>query len=60
MTRIAIGNEYDGSAYSGWQQQQHARSVQGELQRALGSVADHLIHHAPAPVLLVRSRAGGS
>jgi len=26
----------------------------------LGSVADHLVHHAPAPVLLVRSRAGGS
>lgn len=41
MTRIAIGIEYDGSAYSGWQQQAHARSVQGELQRALGRVADH-------------------
>jgi tRNA pseudouridine38-40 synthase len=44
MTRIAIGIEYDGSAYSGWQQQDRARSVQGELQRALGSVADHEVY----------------
>lgn len=26
----------------------------------LGSVADHLVHHAPAPVLLVRARGAGS
>jgi len=44
MTRIAIGVEYDGSAYSGWQQQSHARSVQGELQKALGRVADRDVH----------------
>jgi len=41
MARIAIGVEYDGSAYSGWQVQQHAPSVQGELERALSRVADH-------------------
>jgi tRNA pseudouridine38-40 synthase len=41
MARIAIGIEYDGSAYCGWQQQPHARSVQGELERALTIVADH-------------------
>ena len=41
MARIALGIEYDGGAYSGWQQQSHARSVQGELQVALGSVAAH-------------------
>jgi tRNA pseudouridine38-40 synthase len=41
MARIAIGVEYDGSAYAGWQQQSHARSVQAELERALGRVADH-------------------
>ena len=41
MARIAIGIEYDGSAYYGWQQQSHARSVQGELERALTLVADH-------------------
>jgi tRNA pseudouridine38-40 synthase len=41
MARIALGIEYDGSAYSGWQRQGHARSVQEELQRALSAVADH-------------------
>lgn len=41
MGRIALGIEYDGSAYSGWQQQAHARGVQAELQEALGAVADH-------------------
>lgn len=41
MVRIALGIEYDGSAYSGWQQQAHAPSVQAELQRALAAVAAH-------------------
>jgi len=41
MARVALGIEYDGSAYSGWQLQSHARSVQGELQRALSRIADH-------------------
>ncbi len=41
MARIALGIEYDGTAYSGWQLQSHARSVQGELEHALSVVADH-------------------
>lgn len=41
MPRIAVGIEYDGSAYAGWQQQAHAPGVQGEIERALGSVAGH-------------------
>jgi len=41
VVRIALGIEYDGSAYSGWQRQAHARSVQGALQDAVGAVADH-------------------
>jgi len=41
MARVAIGIEYDGSAYSGWQLQQRAPSVQAELERALSRVADH-------------------
>jgi tRNA pseudouridine38-40 synthase len=41
MARIALGIEYDGSACSGWQLQSHARSIQGELERALAVVADH-------------------
>ena len=44
MARVALGIEYDGSAYSGWQLQSHARSVQGELQRALSRIADHDVH----------------
>ena len=39
--RIAMGIEYDGSAFSGWQVQQHARTVQANLQRAVEKVADH-------------------
>jgi tRNA pseudouridine38-40 synthase len=41
MPRIALGIEYDGTAFAGWQYQAHARSVQGELQQALARVADH-------------------
>jgi tRNA pseudouridine38-40 synthase len=41
MARVALGVEYDGSAFSGWQQQPHARSVQDELQRGLAAVAAH-------------------
>jgi tRNA pseudouridine38-40 synthase len=41
MARIAIGIEYDGSAYSGWQTQAHARSVQSAVEAALSSVGDH-------------------
>ncbi|HVN41655.1 MAG TPA: tRNA pseudouridine(38-40) synthase TruA, partial [Steroidobacteraceae bacterium] len=41
MGRIALGIEYDGTAYSGWQQQAHRRTVQAELEGALSRVADH-------------------
>ncbi|MGH8232496.1 MAG: tRNA pseudouridine(38-40) synthase TruA [Steroidobacteraceae bacterium] len=40
MRRLAVGIEYDGSAYSGWQMQTHAPSVQAALEQALGRVAD--------------------
>ena len=39
--RLALGVEYDGSAYHGWQLQAHAPSVQAEVERALSKVADH-------------------
>ena len=39
--RIAVGIEYDGSAYAGWQRQPDSPSVQAEVERALGFVADH-------------------
>ncbi|HLQ12645.1 MAG TPA: tRNA pseudouridine(38-40) synthase TruA [Steroidobacteraceae bacterium] len=39
MARIAIGVEYDGGAFHGWQLQPHSLSVQETLQSALGRVA---------------------
>ncbi|MCC5881564.1 MAG: tRNA pseudouridine(38-40) synthase TruA [Halomonas sp.] len=41
--RLAMGVEYDGSAYCGWQRLKHAPSVQGELERALAKVASQSI-----------------
>lgn len=45
MTRIALGIEYDGSAFSGWQTQlnPHLRTVQESLEQALSAVADHAV-----------------
>jgi len=40
MARIAVGIEYDGSAYAGWQSQARLRTVQQVAERALGAVAD--------------------
>lgn len=39
MTRLAVGVEYLGTAYAGWQIQPSAPSVQGLLQAALARVA---------------------
>ncbi len=39
--RVVCAVEYDGSAFSGWQRQEHARSVQTTLEAALSKVADH-------------------
>ncbi len=38
--RLAAGVEYDGTAYSGWQAQSHAPSIQECINKALTSVAD--------------------
>jgi tRNA pseudouridine38-40 synthase len=46
MGRVAIGVEYEGSAYHGWQRQPHSRSIQEALQEALGRIAN-------APVELI-------
>jgi len=37
--RVALGIEYDGAAFSGYQYQSHAPSVQGALQQALSGIA---------------------
>ena len=40
MHRIALGVEYDGTRYCGWQRQRHCETVQEVLEAALGFVAD--------------------
>jgi len=39
--RIALGIEYDGSHYCGWQYQDHSPSVQEKVEQALSKVANH-------------------
>ncbi len=39
VVRIALGVEYAGDAFEGWQSQRHGRTVQDALEVALGSVA---------------------
>ncbi|NKC14997.1 MAG: tRNA pseudouridine(38-40) synthase TruA [Gammaproteobacteria bacterium] len=41
--RIALGVEYRGSAYHGWERQRQAPTVQAELERALSKVANHRV-----------------
>jgi tRNA pseudouridine38-40 synthase len=41
--RIAVGVEYEGSAYCGWKRQRSANSIEATLARALSSVADERI-----------------
>lgn len=43
MPRFAVGLEYDGSAYAGWQIQASAASIQSVAEQAFGRVADHPI-----------------
>lgn len=39
MTRIALGIEYDGAAFNGWQSQPDGKTVQDVLETALSTVA---------------------
>lgn len=39
--RFALGIEYDGSAFQGWQRLSHGPSVQAAVESALSFVADH-------------------
>ena len=39
--RIAMGLEYDGTAFHGWQLQDEARTVQAVVEAAVSRVADH-------------------
>ena len=41
--RIALGIEYDGTAYNGWQRQRHGTGIQSIVEDALSLVADQRI-----------------
>lgn len=41
--RIALGIEYDGSRFCGWQFQEHSPSVQASVEHALSNVAAHSV-----------------
>lgn len=43
MARFAIGVEYSGAAYCGWQRQPHCSSIQELLEAAIGYVANHSV-----------------
>jgi len=54
MPRIALGIEYDGSAFAGWQAQLHANGIQTAVESAVSFVAD-----APTSVICAgRTDAG--
>lgn len=41
--KIALGIEYDGSKYQGWQRQSDIPTIQFTLEQALGKIANHTI-----------------
>ena len=43
LYRLALGIEYDGSRYYGWQRQREVRSVQEKLEKALSQVANESV-----------------
>jgi tRNA pseudouridine38-40 synthase len=48
MPRLAIGIEYVGTAFCGWQRQGHARSIQAAVEAAVSRVADQPVVVAAA------------
>lgn len=43
VVRIALGLEYDGTTFAGWQSQTHGNTVQDALERALGKIAGTIV-----------------
>lgn len=48
VLRLAVGIEYDGTRYSGWQHQPGLLTIQDSVQKALSVVADHPVSVAAA------------
>lgn len=44
MTKYALGIEYSGTGFSGWQRQKHSKTIQEQIEKALGFVANHPIN----------------
>ncbi|WAI11960.1 MAG: tRNA pseudouridine(38-40) synthase TruA [Buchnera aphidicola (Macrosiphum albifrons)] len=44
IKKFALGVEYDGSLYHGWQRQKNVPSIQEEIERALSIIANHKIN----------------
>lgn len=42
-TRIALGVEYDGQTFLGWQRQKQGQTIQNNLEKALGTIAQERI-----------------
>jgi len=56
--KIAVGIEYDGRAYAGWQAQSGLTTIQGVAEAALSSVADEITGEA-IPLRLMRPGGTG-
>lgn len=57
--RIALGLQYDGSPYAGWQVQHHQLTVQGELEKAITSfIGEEAIKHPVHTITAGRTDAG--
>jgi len=48
VRRLAVGIEYDGTRYAGWQHQPGRETIQDSVQKALSAVADHPVTVAAA------------
>lgn len=42
--RLALGLEYNGQGYSGWQKQHHASSIQACVEQALSQISQQAVH----------------
>ena len=57
--RIALGLQYDGSLYSGWQTQVNQNSVQDELEKAISAFVGDSCKDAPIKTIAAgRTDAG--
>ena len=57
--RIALGLQYDGSPYSGWQTQVNQNSVQDELEKAITAFVGEASKHSPIKTITAgRTDAG--